>query len=138
MTLSLLVLLQVLFSLGKLAQIAQVSKETIESEPVQRAIEGDFSLSLSSPCARTGSYRVAEVADACLSLCVSGIDDHLDLVNSQQGLGVLFESLLSQAEGALSREERGQLVASRSSPHLSDRPTFAKVTPLPFSRLVQC
>lgn len=31
---------QILFSLSKLAQVAQVSKETIESESVQRAIEG--------------------------------------------------------------------------------------------------
>ncbi|GAA6016956.1 hypothetical protein JCM11491_006924 [Sporobolomyces phaffii] len=85
---------KVMFSLDKLAQVAQVTKETMESEPVQRSIEA--------------------------------VDDHLDLVNSQQGLRTLFESVLSQSENQDTAQAQGEAVASRVARTLSDRPTFAK------------
>ncbi|GAA5844336.1 hypothetical protein JCM5353_008463 [Sporobolomyces roseus] len=85
---------KILFSLSKLAQVAQVSKETIESESVQRAIEA--------------------------------IDDNLDLVNSQQGLRILFDSLMSQSESRSTPQQQGETIASRVAPALSDRPAFAK------------
>ncbi|GAA5966313.1 hypothetical protein JCM3765_005253 [Sporobolomyces pararoseus] len=86
---------KILYSLGKLAQVAQVTKETLESEGVQRAIEA--------------------------------VDDNLDLVNSQQGLRTLFNTLLSQSETQSPLPEQGELVATRVAPALSDRPTFAKI-----------
>ncbi|GAA5931821.1 Nup133p [Sporobolomyces koalae] len=86
---------KILHSLSKLTQLAQVTKETIESESVQRAIEA--------------------------------VDDNLDLVNSQQDLRSLFESLLSQSETQASAAERGEAVARRVAPALSDRQAFAKI-----------
>ncbi|GAA6004642.1 hypothetical protein JCM10207_000965 [Rhodosporidiobolus poonsookiae] len=81
-------------SLSKLTRLASLDLPSLQSEPVQRALEA--------------------------------VDDSLDLVNSQDGLATLFESLLSGIETHLVAEEKGLAVTERVAPALSNRPAFAQ------------
>lgn len=65
----------------------------------------------------------------------AAIDDNLDLVNTQDGLLALFESLLSGTEARLSAAEQGEVIAARVAPALEDRPALAQVRTLPPVRL---
>lgn len=87
-----------MLSLGKLSQVAQATHDTLDSEPVQRAIEG--------------------------------VDDLLDLVNSQQNLEQQFRLKLSATELRAGVEQQAEIITSRVAPRLADRPAFAHVSPI--------
>lgn len=104
-----------MLSLSKLAQVAQLDRQTLEGEEVQRALEGES--------ARLKFVSLQAPADA---LCGAAVDDNLDLVNTQQNLLTLFTSLLSGTEMRLSPTEQGEAIAGRIAPALTDRPALAQ------------
>lgn len=94
-----------------------MTREDIESEDVQRAIEGMPVRLLFKREILTDSFASS-----------LAVDDNLDLVNAQQGLRTLYDSLLSQSESSAATQEKGETIASRVAPALADRPTFALVS----------
>lgn len=108
--------LQLMLSLGKLTQVAQADKETIDTEPVQRALEGEGELIL-----------VLLSEELTASSFPAAVDDIIDLVNSQEELCSVFSATLSGGESRQSVEDRSQTVTDRVAPGLASRPAFAEV-----------
>lgn len=107
---------QLMLSLGKLSQVAQANKQTLQSEQVQRAIEGEL---------HGSSDATLAPADPPFRFVV--VDDRIDMVNSQELLFEIFSGVLSGSESRTSLEEQSQIIASRVAPILADRPAFAHV-----------
>lgn len=107
---------QLMLSLGKLSQVAQANKQTLQSEQVQRAIEGEL---------HDSSDVTSAPADTPFRFAV--VDDRIDMVNSQELLFEIFSGVLSGSESRTSLEEQSQIIASRVAPILADRPAFAHV-----------
>lgn len=102
-----------MLSIGKLSEVAQATKSSIESREVQEKIEGESSISLSPPATKLTKE--------------AAVDDQLDVVQVQETLHDLFVKSLSGSDLQKPTSVQGELIATRVAPNVQIRPACAQV-----------
>ncbi|GAA5843798.1 hypothetical protein JCM9279_000149 [Rhodotorula babjevae] len=110
-------------AIGRLEHATDVLFTVAEKE--QNVAQKKIMLSLSK-LAQVAQVDTQSIEEVHVQQTLETLDDNLDLVNTQDGLLALFESLLSGQETRLSAAEQGEVIAARVAPGLEDRPALAQ------------
>ncbi|GAA5890992.1 hypothetical protein JCM8208_003123 [Rhodotorula glutinis] len=110
-------------AIGRLEHATDVLFTVAEKE--QNVAQKKITLSLSK-LAQVAQVDTQSIDEVHVQQTLETLDDNLDLVNTQDGLLALFESLLSGQEVRLSAAEQGEVIAARVAPGLEDRPALAQ------------
>ncbi|GAA5922516.1 hypothetical protein JCM3775_005758 [Rhodotorula graminis] len=110
-------------AIGRLEHATDVLFTVAEKE--QNVAQKKIMLSLSK-LAQVAQVDTQSIEEVHVQQTLETLDDNLDLVNTQDGLLALFESLLSGQDVRLSPAERGEVIAARVAPGLEDRPALAQ------------
>ncbi|BGP37735.1 hypothetical protein JCM10449v2_001657 [Rhodotorula kratochvilovae] len=110
-------------AIGRLEHATDVLFTVAEKE--EDVVQKKIMLSLSK-LAQVAQVDTRTLEDMAVQQTLETLDDNLDLVNTQEGLKTLFESLLSGSEARLAPSEQGEVIAARVAPALEDRPALAQ------------
>lgn len=106
---------QLMLSIGKLSEVAQATKNTIDTRSVQEKIEGQ-------------SFNPSTLHDSAdSSVWLAVVDDLLDVIQVQETTQKLFYELLAGTDLRLDTGKQGEVLTSRAAPGLHNRPAFAQV-----------